>query len=133
MSNHKRLRVATDGKGYESGQSTLPPRENVKPCEEDQEEKATEYQFFDMVITCTENTESSTMRWSKDTVARVVGRTTDMTSGAVKYYIEWQKSPYHGFSTACVSSEDIQPHTDCAHIEPLRPGEAAKLCMKNWS
>ena len=104
----------------------------ILPTKMEEEEEATEYQFFDMVKTRTENTEPSTLRWSKDTVARVVGRMTDTTSGSVKYMIEWQQSPYHGFSSAFVLSKDIQPHTDMAHSKALPPGEAAKNCIVSF-
>ena len=93
----------------------------------------TEYQFFDMVVTRTENTGQSPLRWSKDTVARVVARHTDPTNGAMQYQIQWQQSPHHGFSTAFVFSEDIQPHIDIAHNTALPPGEEAERCMATWA
>ena len=87
------------------------------------------YEFFDMVITVTSNNEPSTLRWSEHTVARVVCR---MTHPTTKYMIQWQPSPHHGYRSAWVSSADIRPHIDCAHTEPLPPGEAAKRCMATF-
>ena len=90
-----------------------------------------EYQFFDMVMTVTENDEPSTLRWAEGTVARVVGRSTT-SSGAVMYEIEWQQAPYYGFSGAWVYGKDLKPHIDASGVEPRPPGAEAKSRMATF-
>tara|TARA_Y100000817_G_scaffold280472_1_gene244493 strand:+ start:37 stop:414 length:378 start_codon:yes stop_codon:yes gene_type:complete len=90
-----------------------------------------EYQFFDMVMTVTENDEPSTLRWAEGTVARVVSRAIN-ASGALVYEIEWQQAPYYGYSSAWVTGKDLKPHIDASGVEPPPPGAEAKSRMATF-
>ena len=92
---------------------------------------AREYQFFDMVMTVTENDEPSTLRWAEGTVARVVSRAIN-ASGALVYEIEWQQAPYYGYSSAWVTGKDLKPHIDASGVEPPPPGAEAKSRMATF-
>jgi hypothetical protein len=92
---------------------------------------AHQYQFFDMVLTRTENVQPSTLRWARGTVARVV-RMQRTSSGQVRYEIEWQTAEYQGFMSAWVTSEDIQPHSDAHGSAAAPPGQEAAYRMQSF-